>query len=198
MKMLSNRNSTRIICLESKVRKITVKRQYERMVEWKFMIFLCSDQAMENYARNCSFPEWCVKDKDFVVLLINFILSFFAILDNHDWKPLGLFHRNMCFMNLNGTKAISSVIVFRPNLTPIWQDNFRLMITEIIVMKYTNHEPGVSRFFKLKSLVVSSGYREKKYSGPNIIGGEQWTTCILSFVQITPLKTPRSASSLAI
>ena len=47
------------------------------------------------------------------------------------------------------------------------------MITEIIVMKYTNHEPGVSRFFKLKSLVVSSGYREKKYSGANIIGGGQ-------------------------
>ena len=101
-------------------------------------------------------------------------------------------------MNLNGTKAISSVIVFRPNLTPIWQDNFRLMITEIIVMKYTNHEPGVSRFFKLKSLDVSSWYREKKYSDPNIIGGGQWTTCILSFVQTTPLKTPRSASSLAI
>ena len=76
-------------------------------------------------------------------------------------------------MNLNGTKAISSVMVFRPNLTPTLQDNFKLIITKLIVMKYANHEPGVKRFFKLKSFDVSSGYREKKYSCPYMIGGGQ-------------------------
>ena len=51
--------------------------------------------------------------------------------------------------------------------------NPSLMITKIIVIKYANHDPGVKRFCKLKSLVLSSGYREKKYFGEYSTGGGQ-------------------------
>ena len=47
------------------------------------------------------------------------------------------------------------------------------MITEMIVMKYANHETGVNRYIKLNSFVVSSGYRVKIYSGPYMIAGGQ-------------------------
>ena len=64
--------------------------------------------------------------------------------------------------NLNGTKAISSVIVFRPNFVPTKQHNFKLKIAMIIVRKYANHEEGVKRFVRFHNLVVSDGYLEKK------------------------------------
>ena len=43
----------------------------------------------------------------------------------------------------------------------------------MIVIRYANHEPGLRRFFKLKSFDVSSGYRVKKYSGAYWIAGGQ-------------------------
>ena len=42
-----------------------------------------------------------------------------------------------------------------------------------MVMEYANHESGVRRFIKLKSFDVSSGYREKKYSGTYPVAGGQ-------------------------
>ena len=66
------------------------------------------------------------------------------------------------FLHLKGTKAISSVIRFKPNFLPTQQDSFKEIITLMIVMKYANHDAGVKRFFKFHSLVVSIGYCEKK------------------------------------
>ena len=66
------------------------------------------------------------------------------------------------YMNLKGTKAISSVTVFKPNFIPTKQHIFKLKITIIMVIEYANHEAGVKRFFRFQNFVISAGYLEKK------------------------------------
>ena len=65
------------------------------------------------------------------------------------------------FMHLKGTKLISSVKVFRPNFIPTLTDNFKTIRTIIIVMRYTNHDTGVKRFFKFQSFDNSNGYLDQ-------------------------------------
>ena len=64
-------------------------------------------------------------------------------------------------------------------------------------MKYANHDIGVKRFFKFHSLVVSSGYLEKKYNGWYMTAGEQRATLLLPYVQKIA-GTAKSALSLSI
>ena len=67
----------------------------------------------------------------------------------------------------------------------------------MIVMKYANHDAGVSKFFKFHSFVVSSGYLEKKYNGWYVIAGGQRATLLLPYVQARKGNV-KSASSLSI
>ena len=71
------------------------------------------------------------------------------------------------------------------------------MITIIVVMKYTNHEVGVKRFFRFHNFVVSSGYLEKKYIGLYPTAGGQRATVLLSWIQAKS-NTAKSASALSI
>ena len=66
------------------------------------------------------------------------------------------------------------------------------------MIKYENQDVGVRRFFKLKSFVFSSGYREKKYSGEYIIAGAQSADISVTGSQVYNPGTPKSTSSLPI
>ena len=73
-------------------------------------------------------------------------------------------NKSQKYKHLKGTKAISSVKVFKSNFWPKWYDNFKEKITIIIVVKYASHDSKVKRFIRFH-LVVSTGYLEKKLFG---------------------------------
>ena len=87
------------------------------------------------------------------------------------------------------------MIVFRPNFLPTKQDNFRLAITEMIVIKYANHDEGVKRFLRFHIFVFPAGYFEKKYCGRKNTGVGQWANFWSSSSHLNPY-IPRSASSV--
>ena len=82
-------------------------------------------------------------------------------------------NKSQKYKHLKGTKAISSVKVFKSNFWPKWYDNFKEKITIIIVVKYASHESRVKRFFRFQNFVVSGGYLEKKLYGAYNVAGRQ-------------------------
>ena len=74
------------------------------------------------------------------------------------------------FQYLKGTKAISSVTIFRPSFLEKLQDNFRAMITINIVIKYANQDSMVNKFRRFHNLVFFGGYLEKKCIGAYMVG----------------------------
>ena len=81
------------------------------------------------------------------------VSNWYSVKKLHEWINYRIISNH-----LKGTKAISSVTVFKPNLWPKKDDNFKEMITKIIVVRYASHDSRVKRFFRFQNFVVSGGY----------------------------------------